>query len=191
MESPGGEPPPPIQLGLAGQRWGRWLISVFVIWNVFATMLWLLPGSSGLARLGFAYLPVRPYMTLTGLLQGWGMFSPNPDSEEVYIEAVIRYGDGHRRSWVFPRLIRMGYGERYRRERLRKMVEVAHMNKNRFLWQSLASYAARVNNPDPQVPPESVILIRHFRIIPPPGQPKPPYRPIPMAVYLITPGDLQ
>ena len=66
------------------------------------------------------------------------------------------------RSWVYPRMADMGYIERYRSERFRKLIELGHPDEHRVVWPSLARYAARRNNIDPRNPPVSVALVRHW-----------------------------
>ncbi len=150
----------------------RKILSALILFHLFAVVIWLLPGSA----LTEKFLPrVRPYMTATGFMQSWYMFTPNPIHIDVTVEARITYADGKVRSWSFPRMVDMGYVERYRRERFRKFIEVAHQDRYRFLWPTLARYAARRNNTDPRNPPKSVELIRRFLAVPPP--------PIPLSRY--------
>src|SRR5215212_11118372 len=113
--------PRPQQLPLSG--WQRFGLNAFILWNLFSVGIWLLPNSA--LRQSCAEL-VRPYLMITGLAQGWTMFSPNPSDVDLYIEARITYANGQVRGWNYPRMIDMGYVERYRRERFRKMIEIAN-----------------------------------------------------------------
>lgn len=150
--------------------WTRIAINVFVCWHLFALAIWLMPGQSSIAQsLGNV---VRPYMTLTGFMQGWNMFSPNPYTLDVYVEARIHYADGSVRSWEFPRMAKMSYWERYGKERWRKYIEVTENGFN-FYWPTMANYAARTHNNRPNDPPIRVDLVRHWRVLPPPGLPTP------------------
>jgi hypothetical protein len=178
--------PPPA--GSGGFPWRRFGLNAFILWNLFAVGIWLLPNS--VLRQSCAEL-VRPYLMLTGLAQGWTMFSPNPSDVDLYIEARITYANGQVRGWNYPRMIDMGYVERYRRERFRKMIEIANQDTSRMVWPSLARYAARRNNTDPRNRPVSVELVRHFRIVPPPGFPWGPYRTFVCFKTNISPEDLR
>lgn len=162
--------------------WARKAINLFILWHLFALAIWLLPSNSALVQ-AFVGI-VRPYMTATAFAQSWSMFSPTPDHLDVYLEAEITYADpkSHKRSWFFPRMANMPYTRRYEEERWRKLVEVTTHGDTHVIWPSLARYAARVNNYDSQNPPVSVRLIQHSRLIPPPGQPIPPYTIAPLQV---------
>lgn len=180
---------------LARRWWGRRFVNLFLCWHLFALSIWLLPYSGVLVQACAGV--VRPYMVGTAFSQSWNMFSPNPDHLDVYLEARITYQSGNVRTWTFPRLAHMkSYARRYQQERWRKMIEVATHGDNHVLWPALARYAARVNNPDPQNLPVSVLLMQHSREIPPPGQPIPPFKVEPLkhlghpSVTAIRPEDL-
>ena len=175
--------------------WGRAAINLFIVWHLFAVTIWLLPYNS-------AIVPpcanvVHNYMVGTGFAQSWSMFSPSPDKMDVYLEAQVSYADGEKRSWLFPRMVHMGYVKRYQEERWRKLVELATHGGNEMLWPALARYAARVNDYDTQNPPMSVEIIQHSRIVPPPGQAIPPYTVAPLqtgngpSITPIRPEDLK
>src|SRR5438132_1633130 len=117
----------PVLPSIGARGWGRMLINAFILWHLFALTIWLLP-ESALRQSCFGL--VSPYMTWTGFMQSWSLFSPNPAPMEVYVEARITYADGRVRSWVYPRMVNMGYLERYRRERFRKLIEMAHPDEN-------------------------------------------------------------
>ena len=180
---------------LARRWWGRRATGLFLAWHLLAVTAWLVPSSSALARL---FVPlVRPYMTVTHFAQSWSMFSPYPDKLDVYLEARIHYAQGPPHPWFFPRMVHMGYAQRYRDERWRKLIEVSTHGGNHVLWPALARYAARVNDYDTQNPPVSVELIQHSRTIPPPGQPIPAYAAAPLedggkpSITPIRPEDLK
>ena len=174
--------------------WKRRLINMFIVWQMFAVFIWLVPSNSAIVQ-AFAGV-VRPYMIVTAFAQSWSMFSPNPDKMDVYLTAQITYANGQVKTWEFPRMVHMNYVKRYEEERWRKMTEVVTHGSNHDLWPMMARYAARVNNPDPKNPPVSVELMQHSRFIPPPGQPIPPYTVVPLqdrlrpAVTVIHPKDL-
>lgn len=174
--------------------WLRRAVNLFIVWHLFALFIWLVPGQSAIVQACVG--TVRPYMIMTAFAQSWSMFSPNPDHLDVFLEAKITYANGRVKFWEFPRMARMSYAKKYEEERWRKMIEVVTHGGNQQLWPSLARYAARVNNPDPRNPPVKVELIEHSRIIPPPGQPIPPYTVAPLqggtgpSITLINRQDL-
>jgi hypothetical protein len=178
----------PVRPSITQRRWGRRLVSAFLVWHLFAVTIWLLP-ESALRQSCFGL--VSPYMTLTGFMQSWSMFSPSPASMDVYVEARVTYADGRVRSWNFPRMRDLGYIERYRHERFRKLIEMASPDVNRVAWPTLARYAARRNNIYPRNPPVSVSLVRHFRPIPPPGMLFAPFQTYVFFQTPIQPGELR
>lgn len=174
--------------------WLRRAVNLFIVWHLFALFIWLVPGQSAIVQACVG--TVRPYMIATAFAQSWSMFSPNPDHMDVFLAAKITYANGSVKFWEFPRMAHMNYAKKYEEERWRKMIEVVTHGGNHELWPSLARYAARVNNPDPQNPPVKVEMIQHSRIIPPPGQPIPPYTVAPLqgstgpSITLINRNDL-
>lgn len=178
----------PLRPSPTRRRWGRALVNAFLFWHLFALTIWLLP-ESALRRNWIGV--VSPYMTLTGFMQSWSMFSPNPAAMDVYVESRITYADGRVRSWVYPRMVKLGYIERYRHERFRKLIEMAHPDVNSMMWPSLARYAARRNNVYPHDPPVAVALVRHFRSVPPPGLLFAPFQTYVFYQTPIRPEDLR
>lgn len=162
------------RIGRIERRWrGRTAISLLILWHAFALFIWLMPGNTPIVQACLGI--VRPYLVTTSLAQSWQMFSPNPDNTDVFLSARITYADGRVRPYTFPRMVSMGYAERYREERWRKFTEVGTHSVQPMLWAAFARYAARVNNHTPNNPPVSVEIIRHSRQVPPPGTPLPPY----------------
>ena len=165
----------------------RQIAGLFIAWHLVAVTLWQLPASALVER----FQPyVRPYMTLTDFLQNWAMFAPNPSHAEIYLEARVTDAAGRTHSWDFPRMSRTPFG-RYRRERFRKLVEVGHLDSTAIVWPALARYAARANDADPHDPPVFVELVRHFRFVPPPGQPDQGYHAYTFYRTPVRPGDLR
>lgn len=157
--------------------WGRRAVNLFLIWHCFALFVWLAPGNWTVVPL---FVPadgggaVRTYLIATGFQQSWLMFSPNPDSNNFYLTARVTFKDGTERVYMFPRIRDMKIVEKYRRERWRKMEEIADYQDP--LWPGLARYAARTVAQSASNPPVFVALSRHHRAVPPPGQPAMPYR---------------
>jgi hypothetical protein len=186
---------------LALHPWGRVLVNAFILWQLFALTIYLLPQSdlrqnwvapcASLSDCAHRQSWVTSYMTFTGFMQSWTMFAPNPANVDFYFEARITYADGRVRSWDFPRMVRLGYMDRYRQERWRKLIENANSDENQMVWPSLARYAARRNNRYPGNLPVSVALVRHFRFIPPPGLLLAPFRTYTFYTTAITPRELR
>jgi len=166
----------------------RLVVNLFILWHLYALTIWLLPES---ALRQSCVQTVTPYMTFTGLMQSWTMFSPDPSKLDLYVEARITYANGQERSWSYPRMVNLGYVERYRHERFRKLIELAHLEQNSMIWPSVARYAARVNNIYPHNPPVDVRLIRHFRFTPRPGEEWLPYQTSEFFKLAILEQDLQ
>jgi hypothetical protein len=159
------------------------LITWFVVWQVFAVTIWLMPAGSGPRR---HLIPlVRKYMMSTGCVQGWSMFAPNPTKTDVYIQVRVDYGDGSNREWVFARPSEQGYIERYQSERLRKMIDNIHTDENKRIWPYLARYAAiESDHGMPRTYPMTVSLVRYSRLISPPPYHELPYNPA--LIYMQT-----
>lgn len=174
---------------LRRRAWKRIGINLFIVWQVFALVIWNMPGQSSLVWqcLGI----VRPYMTSTGLMQGWAMFAPEPYKLDVAVEAKITYSDGVVSSWYFPRMAKLSYPTRYTKERWRKYVELIHQDSWSQLWPSAADYAARQNDDRNSAHPVSVELIRHWRYLPEPGQPLPAMQVHSFYKKAIRPEDLR
>lgn len=177
---------------LKRRAWGRRLVNAFIAWHLFAVAVWLLPHDWPLIQ---DLAPqtndgaVRGYLTLTNFSQDWQMFAPEPDRRDQSIQAAITLADGRTLLYAFPRMSDLGYTERYRRERFRKLVEVAGHDFR--VWPALARYAARRSVGDPHNPPVRVVLVKRFRDIPPPGQPMSPFQTVPICSVPVSPEDLR
>ena len=151
--------------------WGRRAVNAFLVWHCFAVFVWLVPNQWAIVQLLVPQDnagPIRPYLMGTGFQQTWQMFSPNPANSDLFLTAQVTYRDGQQRTFAFPRTKDMGWAERYRRERWRKLEEVA--NGDASLWPALAGYAVRTLPHAPGNPPVFVTLTRHARPVPPPGE---------------------
>lgn len=122
---------------------------------------WLLPPASAVGSSVRAL--GRPYLQLTGVMQWWDLFAPNPVARDVELSARLTYKDGTVKEWWFPRVHTLGYFAGYRQDRWRKLVENVSDNNAASVWPSLAAYAARVN---PGPGPVRVELLRSMRLVP-------------------------
>lgn len=174
------------------RAWGRHLTNLFIAFHLFVLAIWLLPYHLPLVQ---ALVPpegggwVRDYVIGTGFEQSWQMFSPNPDTRDLDIIAHVTLRDGQTRDWRFPRVRSMGYAEKYRRERMRKFLEIA--NYNETLWPPMAVYAARQCDRAPGNPPVGVSLIRSIRDVPPPGKKPAPWTRQQFFQTPLTPQDMR
>lgn len=166
----------------------KWLISAFIVWQIISVAFWLLPTST--LQQGLVIV-LRPYIWATACWQNWQMFAPNPASQDVYMEANIFYSDGTSHIWVFPRMIRQSFLQRYEDERFRKMIENAHMDSNRAIWPYVARFAAIANNKQPKTDPVvQVQLIRLWQDIPVNGMAPAPYHSYLFYTGSFPPGSL-
>ena len=77
-------------------------VNVFLVFHLLAIACWCVPIDSPLIPL--CRNLVRPYFLWAGLFQSWDMFAPVPKGANTYIEAVLIYRDGVRKTWTLPRM---------------------------------------------------------------------------------------
>ncbi len=127
--------------------------------------------SDGTLYLNQNYLkasPLKFYLMFSGFWQYWDMFSPNPAQIDFYGTATITYKDGRTSLYTFPRMYTMGIPQKYVSERYRKFYERAHPENDKWIWPTFAQRVAFLNYKDPNNPPVTVVLTRHWYAIPPP-----------------------
>jgi hypothetical protein len=168
----------------------RVLLSVFLLFHLSVISVWSFP--INLRFLGKIRHIIAPYMTWSGLTQGWALFAPDPQYINAYLEAEITYRDGQKKIWKFPMPQDSGYYRRYFLERERKWSsDNLRLDSNAFLWPDAARYVARVNR-DPKNPPVTVALVRHWSFIAPPGSGQAePWNQYTFFTYSVLPGDFQ
>jgi hypothetical protein len=184
------------------KRWGRWCITAFILVHLYIMVFWGLPGSK---FRNYMVDPVQDYVLKCGLWHSWDMFSPDPLSMNFSLHAQVFFQDGSLKIWEFPRMEKLGYFERYQKERYRKWRERVRQDVYSSLWDDTARYIARLHN-NPTNPPVKIVLVRQWESIPP-LQFKPgtfiykPYQPMPknfddlkysfrFKFYDVRPGDL-
>jgi hypothetical protein len=130
------------------------LISAFILFHLLLITVVAVPlqAFAGVKDL------VMPYMRWSGLFQSWDMFGPDPVKVNSYVKAVIISRDRHMQVWSFPKMEDLGFGERFRKERYRKFLEVLPQPQYAPLWPDVAVHLARSLN-NPADPPEKVLLI--------------------------------
>jgi hypothetical protein len=180
-------------------RWKRAVISLFIFCHLYIMALWGMPGST------FRYwlsVPISDYVLYTGLWHSWDMFSPDPLAVNFTLDAEILYQSGLTRIWTFPRMEKLGYFERFQKERYRKWRERVRLDVFSMIWDDTARYIARLNDM-PANHPVRVTLVRRWQPIPIPivreGSPQ-EYQPMiaepafafnyHFKAYDVKPGDL-
>jgi len=173
------------------------VVTAFIAFHLVAIICWCAPINSLLVT-NFNQV-TRPYMLWSGLFQSWNMFTPDPLKLNVYVEAEVRFHDGGKRIWGFPRMDKLGLLDRYSKERYRKFAnDYLRMDANSALWPDAARYVARDAAramADPSNPPVMVQLVRYWSQIMPPG-PDGSYRSEPWTeyrffTYIVRSGDLE
>jgi len=150
--------------GLAGTRLGRLSISVVVVCVFASIVVANLPDSPTQDRLS----PIaEPLVDGLGVRQGWAVFSPNPTSISVLLEARLTYDDGTTSTWRVPRggpVLDSVRSERWRQIDV-KLRQDAYSGR----WRSFAEWLAEeASDPDRRV--TEVELDRIFASNPPPGE---------------------
>ena len=123
-------------------NWKYVAINIFLAFHIFAISCWCLPMTNPFVQV--CRYAVRPYFLWTGLFQSWDMFSPQPETTNGYLEAIVLYKDGSTQIWSFPRMDLLSLTNRYSKERYRKFVEVILDDKNSAVWPDVARYVARL-----------------------------------------------
>jgi hypothetical protein len=171
----------------AGSRRWQGAISIFILFHLIAITCWAFPWNvpvvSNVKKI------VLPYLRWSGLFQSWDMFSPNPESVNSYIKAVVITHDHHMRVWTFPRMEELSLGERYRKERYRKFTDVLPGQENEALWPDVANHIARAFARQGDSP-DKVLLIQ-FRSDIKPGTDNAVPQPNVFYEEYIEPGELR
>src|SRR5438477_10643311 len=81
-------------------------INVFLAFHLLAIVCWCMPVDLPLVSL--CRNMVRPYLLWSGLFQSWDMFAPIPKTANTYIDAILVYPDGSRKTWTLPRMEELG-----------------------------------------------------------------------------------
>jgi hypothetical protein len=167
-------------------------INAFLIFHIFAITCWALPITTPLTVAARSFL--RPYLIWSGLFQSWDMFSPDPKSKNVYLEAVVIYKDGSTELWPFPRMEMLSLTQRYFKERYRKYEENLGNDAYSDLRPDAARHVARLENNRPSPPQKVMLVVRWTDIIPPrtaESYDRGPWGVEIFYTYDVQPGDLQ
>jgi hypothetical protein len=166
----GDQPKSPMILASSSKRA---LINILISFNLLAILVWVFPINPPLFQK--IRKTIGPYMQLSGLVQGWEFFAPEPQSINAFLVGEITYRDGQKKKWKFPVPQDFGYYRRYFMARqLRWSVDSLRLDSNEALWPDAARYVARLND-NPKNPPVTVTFVRNWSYIAPPmsGQPEP------------------
>ena len=142
----------------------RIAINAFLIFNLVAITCWAVPVHTPLTLAARGL--VRPYLLWSGLFQSWDMFSPNPKSKNLYLEAIVIYQDGSTEMWTFPRMELLSYTERYVKERYRKYEETLASEQYAVLRPDAARNIARQHRRSANPPQKIMLVARYSDIIP-------------------------
>jgi hypothetical protein len=106
------------------------------------------------------------YLQVTGLWQDWSMFSPDPLSINLHVEAKVRHQDGREVSYALPRLHLLSQMDRILMERYRKwVVDWLRIDGNDHLWIPATRYILKQLPPSPDNPVTSIRLVRYWHTI--------------------------
>lgn len=167
----------------------RLLINIFLMFHIFAISVWALPYNTSF--LFKTRQTIAPYMQWSGLIQGWKLYAPDPQSMNAFVTAEIIYRDGQKKIYKLPMPQDYGYYRRYFMDR-RSMwaIDNLRLNVNSILWPDAARYIARLNS-SPENPPTSITLVRHWSYIQPPNSGRTEtWSEEAFFKYSVQPGDL-
>ena len=150
-----------------GQGWwlehplGRVGLSILLALFVFVLVVWNLPASEVRSRLR---PEAKPVVYALGIDQNWGVFSPNPSTTSLAVEADVTFADGSVERFRFPDGNSV-FGA-YREYRWRKFERRVRLDDYRRLWRSTAEWIVQQYDDREVV---EVVLIRIFSKTPEPG----------------------
>jgi hypothetical protein len=171
-------------------RTKRFLVNLFIGFHLAAIACWAVPVDSPLVPL--CRNLVRPYFLWAGLFQSWDMFAPVPKGANTYLEATLIYRDGSQRIWAYPRMEKMGSGEKLCKERYRKFAESLEREDLDAILPDAARFIARLNS-TPRNPVKTVIVIQRGSFLMPGAGGtciRPPWEPHVLIGYGVRAEDL-
>lgn len=143
---------------------GRWLLSAIIIVWIVGLIAWNMPDSATRRLL----IPrAEPVMSALGLRQSWGVFSPNPRTEDWDMTIELQYVDGTTDYWTFPDNNTFGMWVVFRWQ---KTMENIINPDNTANAEQFALWLVRTEaKPDVRV--ERVVFRHEYRPLGPMGQP--------------------
>jgi hypothetical protein len=142
----------------------RLAINFFIGFHLVGIACWCVPINSPLIPLCKEL--IRPYFLWAGLFQSWDMFAPVPKLANTYLEAILIYRDGSRRTWTFPRMEQLSLREKLFKERYRKFEDMLQRDELDELLPEAARHIARLNS-SPGNPVQTVTLVQRVSFIVP------------------------
>lgn len=139
----------------------RLAINIFIAFHLLAIVCWCAP--LNVPVLSSCKGLIRPYFLWAGLFQSWDMFAPVPKVANVYLEAELRYRDGSRKTWTFPRMEEMSLKQKLVKERYRKFADSLQHDELDDLLPDVARHVARLNS-TPSNPVTTVILMQNYSL---------------------------
>jgi hypothetical protein len=169
-----------------------WYVKVILLLHLFCITVWALPDPKPNQMSGKVVppiynvgdqirlfnaknlktiLPLRAYLFSSGSWQYWDMFSPNPSSTDLWVDAEVIYRDGTKKYFLYPRMYMLPIPQKFLQERFRKFFERGNLEGYSYLWPVFAQRIAYVND-NVNNPPKTVRLSRHWLQIANPGKPQ-------------------
>jgi hypothetical protein len=136
-------------------RFGKLRIGIVIVFGSFWILAPNMPSSGVRNQLDSFWRPAEEI----GLVQDWGVFSPNPRSQSLDVRAHLEYDDGTTKIWDVPEFD-AGFGA-YRAYRWHKWQERIRLDNREIHWEPTAAWIAERNDRD-GVEPARIILIRRW-----------------------------
>lgn len=189
------------------ERTVKWPIKVALLSYLLVTLVWCLPNGqfndegkpvtdldAALSQtfMSLRNSPISTFYATTGLWQYWDMFAPNPLSQDWWFDAEVTLQDGSKKIVTYPRMANLPIPRKYLHERFVKYGERVQTQNFEYLLPAWCTWLAREAFTDPNNPPVTVQVRKHYRWIPDPDKDRTP-RPFMQEVlyeHLINPQEL-
>jgi len=110
---------------------------------------------------------IKPFGEATSICQSWSVFSPEVRNSNYHETALIYFQDGSVKLYEFPRMEKLDYLTRFRREKFRKMFcDCMPWSPYTQFQSDFARFVARANT-CPSNEPMMVTLVHNWRLMPP------------------------
>lgn len=143
-------------------------VNVFIVMNIMMMVRAQLDKNSPV--INFVYTPVTFVQNYFSMWRGWSMFAPNPLRTNAYVDAIIKFEDGSKIIYNFPRpdddslIEKYVFGERYRKY----MTDGLRLDNKKHLWEDGAKFVLRKIAPTHfRKKPISVTLRRRWQKLKP------------------------
>lgn len=138
----------------------RGVITLFIVFHLVVIVVWNMPWSYTQSKIA---PPIRPYMLFLGLVQHWGMFSPEPPKENYYMVAQVTYADGSEQWLEIGRQDDLSVGQRLLNDRHRELLEdIYDTQQAQPYYPQVAKWAARRLAARAKAPAVKVELRRYW-----------------------------